>query len=219
MPTFRATVLDADGVVVDIGLASEVLARHPFDPVVSQSRRRAHLAGVNTTTERLCSVIGERLATAARDGGLGRGGSQLTCDRRDAARVAYRLGIVRGRPVTGPAGTRVNFVVPEGIDDPRASERRERVRPARTGRIGGARVGCADAAVGPDAGGRPAPACLPGLRARRWAGRRSLAGRDRGGGGSPAHRGSRTHGVVRVSRTPIRTWWMASVERSGARDA
>jgi hypothetical protein len=35
-------------------------------------------SGVNTTTERLCGVIAERLVMNAREGGLGGGGSRLT---------------------------------------------------------------------------------------------------------------------------------------------
>jgi 6-pyruvoyl-tetrahydropterin synthase len=76
--TFRADALDDDGVVVDIGRASDAL----HDIVSSFSYRNLddepQFQGVNTTTERLCSVIAERLVTTARDGGLGAGGSRLT---------------------------------------------------------------------------------------------------------------------------------------------
>ena len=76
--TFRATALDSDGVVVDIGRASAVLGGILSALSYRNLDDEPEFAGVNTTTERLCSVIAERLVTAARDGGLGRGGSQLS---------------------------------------------------------------------------------------------------------------------------------------------
>lgn len=70
--TFRAATLDEDGVVVDIGLASRVL-RDILSPLSYRNLDEvSEFQGVNTTTERLCSVIAERLVGAARDGGLGR---------------------------------------------------------------------------------------------------------------------------------------------------
>ncbi len=70
--TFRAATLDADGVVVDIGRASQVL-RGILSPLSYRNLDEVpDFQGVNTTTERLCSVIAERLAAAARDGELGR---------------------------------------------------------------------------------------------------------------------------------------------------
>ena len=71
--TFRADALDADGVVVDIGRASDALR----DILSTFSYRNLddepEFAGVNTTTERLCSVIAERLVETARTDGLGSG--------------------------------------------------------------------------------------------------------------------------------------------------
>lgn len=69
--TFRAAALGDDGVVVDIGRAGEVLRG-----ILSQLSYRnldelPEFAGVNTTTERLCEVIAQRLVAAARDGALG----------------------------------------------------------------------------------------------------------------------------------------------------
>ncbi|KHK95678.1 6-pyruvoyl tetrahydropterin synthase [Microbacterium mangrovi] len=68
---FRADDLDADGLVVDIGRASGVLA----GIVAALSYRNLDdepgLQGVNTTTERLCQIIGDRLADAVRAGDLG----------------------------------------------------------------------------------------------------------------------------------------------------
>ena len=60
--TFRRTELDADGVVVDIGRATDEL-----HAVLAQLSYRnldddPSLAGVNTTTEELARVIADRLA-------------------------------------------------------------------------------------------------------------------------------------------------------------
>lgn len=71
--TFRAADLDSDGVVVDIGRASEAL--HGILAALSYRNLddEPEFAGVNTTTERLCSVIAERLIAAVRAGSLGDG--------------------------------------------------------------------------------------------------------------------------------------------------
>ena len=66
--TFRSELLDADGIVLDIGMASRALQ----DITASLSYRNLDdeptLADVNTTTERLCQLIGDRLASQAREG-------------------------------------------------------------------------------------------------------------------------------------------------------
>jgi 6-pyruvoyl-tetrahydropterin synthase len=68
---FRADALDEHGIVVDIGPASETLR----DIVAALSYRNLDdepdLQGVNTTTERLCQIIGDRLAARVREGALG----------------------------------------------------------------------------------------------------------------------------------------------------
>ena len=70
--TFRAETLDADGVVVDIGRASQVL-RGILSPLSYRNLdEMPEFRGVNTTTERMCTFIAERLVTATRDGELGR---------------------------------------------------------------------------------------------------------------------------------------------------
>ena len=71
--TFRRPALDGDGVVVDIGLASQRL-----DAVLAKLRYRnldedPAFAGRNTTTEVLARAIFERLAGEIRDGALGEG--------------------------------------------------------------------------------------------------------------------------------------------------
>jgi 6-pyruvoyl-tetrahydropterin synthase len=80
--TFRAAGLDDDGVVVDIGLASGAL-RGILAPLSYRNLDdEPEFQGVNTTTERMCGVIAERLAAAAREGGLG---------RRDLTAIAVTL--------------------------------------------------------------------------------------------------------------------------------
>lgn len=69
--SFRAPQLDDDGIVVDIGRAAAALR----DVLAALSYRNLDdepdLAGVNTTTERLCELVAGRLAGVARAGGLG----------------------------------------------------------------------------------------------------------------------------------------------------
>ena len=69
--TFRARELDADGVVVDIGRASEALRGILSGLSYRNLDDEPDFRGVNTTTERLCSVIADRLVAALHDGGLG----------------------------------------------------------------------------------------------------------------------------------------------------
>jgi 6-pyruvoyl-tetrahydropterin synthase len=68
--TFRATELDDDGIVVDIGRATDAL----HELVAAFSYRNLdevpELAGINTTTERLAQLLGDRLADRAREGGF-----------------------------------------------------------------------------------------------------------------------------------------------------
>ena len=76
--TFRAPGLDQDGVVVDIGRASEVL-RGILAPLSYRNLDDdPDFDGVNTTTERLCGVIADRLVAAVRAGKLGGGGAGLS---------------------------------------------------------------------------------------------------------------------------------------------
>ena len=69
--TFRAPALDADGVVVDIGRASEVVRSILSALSYRNLDDEPDFIGVNTTTERLCSVIADRLVAALRAGELG----------------------------------------------------------------------------------------------------------------------------------------------------
>jgi 6-pyruvoyl-tetrahydropterin synthase len=69
--TFRGERLDADGIVVDIGRASEELRRVVGGLTYRNLDEEPDLAGTNTTTEVLARVIADRLADAVRDGALG----------------------------------------------------------------------------------------------------------------------------------------------------
>jgi 6-pyruvoyl-tetrahydropterin synthase len=76
--SFRASELDDDGVVVDIGLASEVLAEITGSLTYRNLDDEPEFAGVNTTTERLCQVIADRLAERVADGRLGASAARLS---------------------------------------------------------------------------------------------------------------------------------------------
>ena len=75
--TFRRTTLDADGVVVDIGRATEVLRSVLGELGYRNLDEEEGLAGVNTTTEVLAQVIADRLAERAKAGALGDGARDL----------------------------------------------------------------------------------------------------------------------------------------------
>ncbi len=75
---FASTDLDQNGIVVDIGLASERLHTVLADLNYRNLDEEPALAGQNTTTEVLARVIADRLADAANAGDLGPGGRTLT---------------------------------------------------------------------------------------------------------------------------------------------
>ena len=75
--TFRGADLDADNIVVDIGLAAEQLHAVVGDLSYRNLDDEAEFAGMNTTTEALARVIADRLADRARAGDLGDGGREL----------------------------------------------------------------------------------------------------------------------------------------------
>ncbi|MBP2333937.1 6-pyruvoyl-tetrahydropterin synthase [Saccharothrix coeruleofusca] len=75
--TFKRTELDADNIVVDIGLATERLRE-----VLSALNYRnlddePEFAGINTSTEYLAKVIADRLADLVGAGALGEGARGL----------------------------------------------------------------------------------------------------------------------------------------------
>ena len=95
--TFRRAELDADGVVVDIGRAGEVL-----NEVLATLNYRnldddPAFAGVNTTTEVLARAIHERLCAKIRDGHLGEGARGI-----DALRVTLHESHVAWGRYEGP---------------------------------------------------------------------------------------------------------------------
>ena len=75
--TFRRETLDADGIVVDIGRAAEVLRSVVSELGYRNLDDEAEFAGVNTTTEVLARVVADRLADRARAGDLGEGAREL----------------------------------------------------------------------------------------------------------------------------------------------
>jgi 6-pyruvoyl-tetrahydropterin synthase len=75
--TFRRASLDADGIVVDIGRATEVLRGVLGELSYRNLDDAPELAGTNTTTEVLAKVIADRLADAAGNGALGDGARAL----------------------------------------------------------------------------------------------------------------------------------------------
>ncbi len=75
--TFRRAELDGDGLVVDIGLASQALAAVLGDLAYRNLDDEPDFAGMNTTTEVLARVVTERLAARVRDGSMGEGARGL----------------------------------------------------------------------------------------------------------------------------------------------
>jgi 6-pyruvoyl-tetrahydropterin synthase len=75
--TFRRATLDADGIVVDIGRAAEVLRSVVSELTYRNLDDEVEFAGMNTTTEALARVVADRLADRARTGALGDGAREL----------------------------------------------------------------------------------------------------------------------------------------------
>jgi 6-pyruvoyl-tetrahydropterin synthase len=75
--TFRRAALDSDGIVVDIGRASEALHAVVGELSYRNLDDEADLAGVNTTTEVLARVVADRLAERVHAGELGEGALEL----------------------------------------------------------------------------------------------------------------------------------------------
>jgi 6-pyruvoyl-tetrahydropterin synthase len=69
--TFRATELDGDGLVVDIGLAGQALKEVLRGLTYRNLDDDETLAGLNTTTEVLARVVADRLADRVAAGALG----------------------------------------------------------------------------------------------------------------------------------------------------
>jgi 6-pyruvoyl-tetrahydropterin synthase len=74
---FRRTSLDADGIVVDIGRASETLRRVLAELNYRNLDDEPAFEGRNTTTELLARVVFERMAAAIDHGHLGPGAGDV----------------------------------------------------------------------------------------------------------------------------------------------
>ena len=75
--TFRRAELDADGIVVDIGLATRELGAVLADLNYRNLDEEPAFTGVNTSTEFLAKVIADRLAERVRAGALGHAARDL----------------------------------------------------------------------------------------------------------------------------------------------
>jgi 6-pyruvoyl-tetrahydropterin synthase len=75
--TFRRAELDADGIVVDIGRATDALRALLAELNYKNLDDEPDFAGTNTTTEVLARAIAARLADHARAGDLGDGAREL----------------------------------------------------------------------------------------------------------------------------------------------
>ncbi|MGC4816637.1 6-pyruvoyl trahydropterin synthase family protein [Micromonospora sp. DT63] len=75
--TFRRPDLDADGIVVDIGLATEQLRAVVGELSYRNLDDEPAFAGINTTTEVLARTVADRLADRVHAGELGPGAREL----------------------------------------------------------------------------------------------------------------------------------------------
>lgn len=75
--TFRRPDLDADGIVVDIGLATEQLRAVVGELSYRNLDDEPAFAGMNTTTEVLARTVADRLAERVHAGDLGAGAREL----------------------------------------------------------------------------------------------------------------------------------------------
>ena len=76
--TFRRAELDADGIVVDIGLATAQLGQLVGELSYRNLDEEPSLAGVNTTTEVLARVVADRLCDRLSSGALGEAARAVT---------------------------------------------------------------------------------------------------------------------------------------------
>jgi 6-pyruvoyl-tetrahydropterin synthase len=76
--TFRRAELDADNIVVDIGLATQQLGEVLADLNYRNLDDDPAFAGINTSTEFLAKVVADRLAERVHAGALGEGAHGIT---------------------------------------------------------------------------------------------------------------------------------------------
>jgi 6-pyruvoyl-tetrahydropterin synthase len=75
--TFRRADLDADGLVVDIGRAAELLHAVVAELTHRNLDDEPRFAGMNTSTEALAAVVANRIAESVHAGALGETGQAL----------------------------------------------------------------------------------------------------------------------------------------------
>ncbi|WP_018866454.1 MULTISPECIES: 6-carboxytetrahydropterin synthase [unclassified Thioalkalivibrio] len=89
--TFRRRALDADGLVVDIGRASEVVKALLADLNYQNLDEREEFRGQNTTTEFLAHALHQRVASAIHAGELGESARELdtVCVTLNESHIAW----------------------------------------------------------------------------------------------------------------------------------
>jgi len=92
--TFRRVQLDADNIVVDIGLATAQLGAVLADLNYRNLDEVPEFTGINTSTEFLARVVADRLAERVHAGGLGDGarglaGIEVTLHESHVAWASY----------------------------------------------------------------------------------------------------------------------------------
>jgi 6-pyruvoyl-tetrahydropterin synthase len=85
--TFRRATLDSDGIVIDIGRATEALRAVVAELGYRNLDDEVDFAGMNTTTEALARVVADRLAE--RVGGLGLDELVVTLHESHVAWASY----------------------------------------------------------------------------------------------------------------------------------
>ena len=87
--TFRRSTLDADGIVVDIGRAADVLRAVLGELGYRNLDDEAEFAGMNTTTEALARVVADRLAERLGDAAKDLDGLVVTLHESHVAWASY----------------------------------------------------------------------------------------------------------------------------------
>jgi 6-pyruvoyl-tetrahydropterin synthase len=96
--TFRRATLDADGIVVDIGRATEELHAVLAELTYRNLDDEAAFEGMNTSTEALAQVVADRLADRVHAGALGEAARELdglvvTLHESHVAWASYERGL------------------------------------------------------------------------------------------------------------------------------
>ena len=87
--TFRRATLDADGIVIDIGVAAEALRAVLGELGYRNLDDEPALAGMNTTTETLARVVADRLADALGEAARDLDGLLVTLHESHVAWASY----------------------------------------------------------------------------------------------------------------------------------